>query len=523
MAAYLDVLLRGLGLAGQAMAVGGVVFCLWVLCPSRDSAAFALLNRRAATLIISGAVMMLAARGLGLLAQLSALSGEDGWPIREMLGTTSFRAAIAGMTACLGFVAGGGRLVRGGLTTVGSSLLLVGSAGLLIGASAWMSHAAARMQGRAILLGVDAVHQLAASVWVGGLVHLTAAASCRLEQPWPLAVLRRFSTLALAAVGGLVAAGIGLAVGYVDGIHALLGTAYGVMVLTKAVILAGLVALGRLNRSAVSALSGGSAGSLARVRRFVEVELGLGITALFVAASLTSLPPAIDVVADRATPAEIQARFTPRWPALESPSIEAARVTNPDAPRSADDRAWSEYNHHYAGFVVLAMGLLAIAEGVPGLRWARHWPLLFLALAAFLFMRNDPEAWPLGPAGLWASMADPVVLQHRLFVVLIVALGVFEWLVRSGRVQSPRYALVFPLLCVVSGGLLLAHFHAGDNLKDQFLIEVTHAPLGLLGTFAGWMRWLELRLEPTGRRCFARLAAFALILVGALLVFYRES
>ena len=40
-----------------------------------------------------------------------------------------------------------------------------------------------------------------------------------------------------------------------------------------------------------------------------------------------------------------------------------------------------------------------------------------LGLATFLFVRNDPRAWPLGPAGFWESMVLPDVLQHRLVVV----------------------------------------------------------------------------------------------------------
>jgi len=39
--------------------------------------------------------------------------------------------------------------------------------------------------------------------------------------------------------------------------------------------------------------------------------------------------------------------------------------------------------------------------------WARHWPLLFLGLAVFLFLRSDPEVWPLGDIGFFTSLRDP--------------------------------------------------------------------------------------------------------------------
>jgi len=56
----------------------------------------------------------------------------------------------------------------------------------------------------------------------------------------------------------------------------------------------------------------------------------------------------------------------------------------------------------------------------------------------------------------------------------------------AGRLRSPRCALVFPILCVVGGGLLLTHSHASLNLKAEYLVEVTHAPLGVLALMIGW-------------------------------------
>ena len=89
--------------------------------------------------------------------------------------------------------------------------------------------------------------------------------------------------------------------------------------------------------------------------------------------------------------------------------------------------------------------------------------------------------------------------------------------------RSPGYARVFPLLCVVGGGLLLTHSHALNNVKQEFLTEVTHAPLGLLALTVGWGRWLELRLPPPDNRAPGRLWAVAFTLIGALLLLYRES
>jgi putative copper resistance protein D len=81
---------------------------------------------------------------------------------------------------------------------------------------------------------------------------------------------------------------------------------------------------------------------------------------------------------------------------------------------------------------------------------------------------------------------------------------------------------VFPLICAVGGGLLLTHSHAMFNLKEEFLTEVSHAPLGILGAFAGWGRWLELRL-PDARTAAGWTWIACLIAVGLLLLGYREG
>jgi putative copper resistance protein D len=329
--------------------------------------------------------------------------------------------------------------------------------------------------------------------------------------------------MAMAGVGLLLAAGLGLSWFYVDGPGGLVGTAYGLMIGTKVAILAALLALGALNYTAVRRLPPAAAVAPPRLRWFAEVEVGLGATALFVAASLTSLPPAVDVVADRATAAEVASRFAPGWPRLTSPALADMPVGDRETPRTAADRAWSDYNHNVAGLFVLAMGALACAHALAGVRWARHWPLVFLPLAAFVLVRSDPGSWPLGPVGFWEGWLSPEVLQHRVFVVLTLGFGVFEWLVRTERLRARRWAYVFPALAALGGGLLLTHSHALSDLKAEFLAEVTHAPLGLLALAVGWGRWLELRAEPPHDRVPRRVWSAALVLVGALLLLYHES
>ena len=84
------------------------------------------------------------------------------------------------------------------------------------------------------------------------------------------------------------------------------------------------------------------------------------------------------------------------------------------------------------------------------------------------------------------------------------------------------WAFVFPVLCAAGSAALLTHSHAMFDLKEEFLVEITHVPIGILGAFVGWARWLELRLPQAGPGpgwvWRAGLAA-----VGVLLLFYREA
>src|SRR6266436_3717730 len=288
------------------------------------------------------------------------------------------------------------------IAAAGAGAALAVIATLLVASSAVVSHAVARVEWRAPLIALDAAHQVAAALWVGGLAHLVLLGVAGYASP-PIdvgAVARRFSTLAFRAMAAIVLAGLALTFAYVGDLAAFVGTAYGVMVLSKVALLVPALALAWLNMRAVrrAAEAPGT-----RLFSFVEIELGLGITILFAAASLTSLPPAVDVTTDRATVAEVAARFAPAAPRLTSPPIdELLRAADPLMGRQVErkpvERAWSEYNHHWAGLFVVTMGVLAILHFL-GLRAARHWPLVFLGLATFLFIRNDPRAWPLGPAG----------------------------------------------------------------------------------------------------------------------------
>jgi putative copper resistance protein D len=533
MAGFLDVLLRGFGTVGLAAAVGGLVYLRLVLrTPAGAGGLVAAARGRALTLIAAGALLTAGAELLLLLlVHPWALAEDSGrWPLREFL-TTEFGLAGLGRVALALALAAVARWIRRGPDRALGFTVALGLGFLLMANAAWLAHAVSRLHDRGPLMVGTVLHQLGAVVWVGGLLHLVGfallwrRAGGPAAEPFGVRVLARFSVVAIAGLILVLAPGLYLSISYVGGWGGLIGTGYGVMVLTKVALLGCALVLGGLN---FLILRRGAAGIAARVPAFIEAEVGLGLTLLLAAASLTSLPPSVDVVADRATPAEVAARFRPALPRLSSPPIAqllaaAAPMEDTLATRQPEEYAWSEYNHHAAGFFVFTMGLLALLDRTGRAPWARHWPLGFLGLAAFLFVRNDPRAWPLGPAGFWESMALPDVLQHRLVVLLVVALAVFEWMVRSARLTRPGGRLVFPLLCASGGAMLLTHSHAMFNLKTEFLAEVAHAPMGLLGVVMAWGRWLEVRLPAADGRIPGWIWAACMTAIGLILLVYRET
>ncbi|HEV2153722.1 copper resistance D family protein [Bradyrhizobium sp.] len=542
---YLSVVLRGLILVAQSFTLGGLAFwmLLWIPLRPQLSTGGPTLGERCRTLLkvsaLAWALLTIASLALNAAALVGTL--QVSWSDAV---SADFGRADLVIAACALGIAVLAKSPAQGARSVG----LVALALLGLAMQTRLTHAASRPDLRWPLLLSDAGHMLGAGIWIGGLPYfLLALNGCKDAGDWRL-IARRYSLMSMAAVAAILIGGLTMAVTYIGSIDAIYGTAYGVMTLAKVGLLLMLLALGAGNYFLVERLRRDPATPILRLKRFAEVEIGIGLTVLLAAASLTSLPPGVDLAQDRLNWQEIVERATPQWPPrLTSPDYDKltvaqlqARITLADAgranaqaayvpgegtilPRNAEDIAWSEYNHHWAGIFVVLIGLLALIEHFRWGRWARHWPLLFLGMAAFLFFRADEQAWPLGPAGFFESLRDPEVAQHRIFVLLIAMFGIFEWRVRLRGGRAGLAALVFPLTTALGGALLLTHSHAIANIKDQLLIEMSHTPLALCGVLAGWARWLELRMDGRVRQAAAWVWPVAFILVGLILLEYREA
>lgn len=538
---FLVVLLRAATLCFQSIAIGGILFFSFI---ARTT------EQRPESLLTSGwklirwsAIALAVSQLLFVITNSLVLRATVEIPLREVLGANFVIAGVLGIVAGLA-VALWSKSFRDS-----SNPLILLLAAMMLAATVMTSHSASRMEDRAILVSLTVVHYLTTASWIGGLPFLLLAVKRVPDGEAKNALTRRFSTMAQISVGFLIAAGLGMSWAYVGSIAAIYGTAYGIMVSTKVALLLCLLLLGAANYYIVKSLGSPSAtNGIKSLARFGEAEIGIGLTVILAAASLTSQPPGADLTQDRVTLHEIAQRFTPRVPRFSSPPLaslsepteqiykraEATGQSLPPAyvpgqtawhPDTAGDIAWSEYNHNWAGLMVFLMGILALLSRSRYFSWAKIWPLAFLGLAVFLFLRADPENWPLGPNGFWKSFGVVDVLQHRAAVLLIIVFAIFQYRVETQRMKSMSAALVFPSVCAIGGVVLLTHTHALGNIKEEMLVELSHTPLALFGIVAGWSRWLELRLPPDNhaRKYLAWIWPICFIIVGLILLDYREA
>lgn len=529
LAGFLDVVFRALVFIGLALSIGGVAFYYFVLSPTRASDSSV---RRSASLIAAGALIVAAAQILALLNAVAALAEQSAWPVGLFLKTQFARAGLLHSAAAM-LLAGAALFLRGcpGRGRMWVVAALIGALTVLI--SAWLTHGASRLEHAPALMTVTSVHKLAAAVWIGGLMHLVGQRRLPVaagvgDDTWS-GMVSRFSPVALASVAVMVAAGMYLIRQYIGSGAAMVGTAYGAMVLTKISLTLVLLLLGGVNNLTIRAWTrtGDPSGILRRVPVFAEVEAAIGIVILMTSAALTNQPPSVDVK-DRATPAEVAMVFMPKTPQLAPPPRgemlrTASSSTDPYALPGKTSRIQSDFNHNISGILVILIGVGAFLSRVTGWRWTRHWPLLFLPLALFLLVIGEPNGWPLGPEPFWATLIAPEVLSHRLATLFVLALGFATWRVETGHLAQSRWRYLLPALSIIGGALLLTHSHSVFAIKRAYLIEVSHNALAVFAVIAGAAAWVETRMPGREGRVGSYIWPVFFILLGVVLLFYRET
>jgi len=177
---------------------------------------------------------------VGLLLDAVYLRGTgfDSLAETETFGALPRRELVAVAVVAVGL--GGAVLARGVVASLAALGALLPVA--LTGHSVAMAHADLNVV-------VDGFHLVAASVWLGGLVGMVVVlrgTSSRSDVAF--SVVRRFSTIAASVLATLVLAGSVLAWQLVGSWQALVGSAYGRVLLAKIALAAAAIAVAAYNR-----------------------------------------------------------------------------------------------------------------------------------------------------------------------------------------------------------------------------------------------------------------------------------
>jgi hypothetical protein len=144
-------------------------------------------------------------------------------------------------------------------------------------------------------------------------------------------------------------------------------------------------------------------------------------------------------------------------PSAEDPAVVAERLKG---------KLQSEFNHHLAGMFLIIAGTFIIGEDRfakiwPGLRYV--WPICFLGAGIFLVFLSDMDVWPFGSLTPWYAVTHDVEdLQHKIFGIILLAIGYVEFQRTRGRFKGTWSAWFFPAAGIAGAVMLLFHVHAGD-------------------------------------------------------------
>lgn len=126
------------------------------------------------------------------------------------------------------------------------------------------------------------------------------------------------------------------------------------------------------------------------------------------------------------------------------------------------NKAFSEFNHHVAGFFLLAIGMLAFLSHTSSKLsfLGKVWPFLFILPGLYLAFMSDPDVWPMGhQTWLQAFQNNKEALQHKIYAGLLFALGIVEFQRERGKLGPFLAAWSFPVLAVFGAVLLFFHEH----------------------------------------------------------------
>ncbi|MGQ0809659.1 MAG: hypothetical protein ACT4OO_00335 [Nitrospiraceae bacterium] len=199
---------------------------------------------------------------------------------------------------------------------------------------------------------------------------------------------------------------------------------------------------------------------------------------------------------------------------------------------SPEGKAYSEFNHHLAAVFVLLIGLSELRQGLalPFLTWTRVLlPAAMLIAGIFLLIWSDHKAWPIGSMSLAQTLfgGDWEILQHKIYGLLLLAVGTIEWLRRSGRIAHGAWLVPLPAFAIIGGLMLFGHMHGAHPSAQK--IAIHHAIMGSIAVTAGSSKLMsgwQTRQHDTdnliSRSYWELLWAGLILLIGVQLLIYSE-
>ncbi|MGR9052761.1 MAG: copper resistance D family protein, partial [Gammaproteobacteria bacterium] len=220
---FLDSLIGGVDLSFFALLIGSLFWLFYVVKPwsQDDLGDKAKLAHAAAVSVAIGALALcltqLAKIGLKIWLMAATL---DIWPFPAFADTIQFQAGLwrvlfAGIVAFYAFY----HLKYSSASKKQWEYTALLALPLVI-SGAWLVHGAGRFEDSALLMLLTVVHQVAAAIWIGGVMQIVVvwqiqSGSVNVRSNWPM-LLNRFSKLGLAAVGVLLLSGLPIALKYIN-------------------------------------------------------------------------------------------------------------------------------------------------------------------------------------------------------------------------------------------------------------------------------------------------------------------
>jgi copper resistance protein D len=232
------------------------------------------------------------------------------------------------------------------------------------------------------------------------------------------------------------------------------------------------------------------------------------------------------------SPACPQQHEMPDMPAMNHSGLQGAAATEDPtaAARHMADKRESEFNHHLAGFFVIVAGIFVLLEHKLAKRWSAlryTWPMCFLAAGFFLFLFSDTEIWPFGPQTMWYAIThNREDLQHKVFSLILLAVGYVEFEKIRGRLKGAWTAGFFPVMGMAGAILLLFHVHGGDMrapdaMKIMGHIQHQHFWFACTGFGIALTSGLS-EIHRKWRRIYEKAWPLLLVVLGFLLMLYTE-